>query len=512
MSVPLAQSLCELSRETGRQLGVTIDRRGRVLHVIVGNHEKLFIPDLGRARAGRSRFRGIRLVHTHLRDEPLTDDDFTDLARLRLDLIAAIGVSQEGRPATLYHTHLMPEGSDEPVAEPYVGTVHDDSLDFHGFIEELEAEFGRAVGVIETEGQVRAIAVHVAVGRGNLEPELSLKELGELAATAGVALVDSITQRRPRFDPKYVMGRGKLDQVLLRAMQLDAELLIFDQNLLPAQVRAIGEVTDMAVIDRTQLILDIFAGRAHTREGKLAVELAQLKYRLPRLAGSGTALSRLMGGIGGRGPGESKLEIDRRRCRERIHRLSRELDRCAVQRKNRRSRRQSREVPIVALVGYTNAGKSTLFNTLTKSTVLTEDKLFATLDTTTRRLRFPEDREVIFADTVGFIRDLPQDLVSAFKATLEELHEADLLLHVVDVADPQMAEQVDSVERILDDMELLHKPRLMVLNKVDLLGEAEAENVATLHDGYGVSALDRPTTRPLLSAIETQLWRAARAG
>ncbi len=509
VSPPLAQTLCELSRDVGRQIGVTIDRNGRVRHVIVGDADQLFIPDLGRARAGEGRFRGIRLVHTHLRDEPLTQDDVTDLVRLRLDLIAAIGVSSEGRPATLYHTHMLPAGSDAPAAEQTAGSVHDQQVDFVEFIAALEDEFSRTTtGAVETEGRDRAIAVHVSVP-GEPDPQASLRELSELAATANVVIVDALVQRRPRFDPKYVMGKGKLDELLLRTMQMDCELVIFDQNLTPNQVRAIADVTDVKVIDRSQLILDIFARRAHTREGKLAVELAQLKYMLPRLAHKTTAYSRLMGGIGGRGPGETKLEIDRRRARDRINWIAKKLENAAVQRKNRRSKRSQRDVPVVAIVGYTNAGKSTLFNAVTQSDVFVEDQLFATLDVTSRRLRFPEDREVVLVDTVGFIRDLPDDLVSAFKATLEELDDADLLLHVVDIADPRMREQIESVDRILGEMELLDKPRITVLNKIDLLDAGIAENLCRQHGAFGVSALDRRTARPLMEAIESRLWQDA---
>ncbi|MCA9539863.1 MAG: GTPase HflX, partial [Myxococcales bacterium] len=359
------------------------------------------------------------------------------------------------------------------------------------------------------EGRTRAIAVHVSLPDDDIEPADALRELSELAHSAGVVIVDALVQRKPRMDPKYVMGKGKLDELLLRTMQLDCELVIFDQPLSPNQVRAIADATDVKVIDRSQLILDIFAQRAHTHEGKLAVELAQLKYLLPRLAHKTTAFSRLMGGIGGRGPGETKLEMDRRRVRDRIVWIARQLEQAEVQRRTRRGRRSARSVPVVAIVGYTNAGKSTLFNAVTQSEVLTEDKLFATLDVTTRRLRFPEDRELVIIDTVGFIRDLPEDLISAFKATLEEAHEADLLLHVIDIADPRMREQIASVERILAELDLLDKPRLRVLNKVDLLEPAVAENICRLHEAFGVSALERATLRPLLMAMESRLWQKA---
>ena len=508
VSVPLAQSLCELSGEIGRQVGLMLDRGGRVVHVILGEPDRIFVPEPGRARAGRSRFRGVRLVHTHLRGEPLTRDDLTDLRRLQLDLIAAIGVSPEGRPTYVEYSHLLPLGHEPPHAAPIRTTVQalaDGGLSFEAFISGLEDEFARSTsGAIETAGQLRAIAVHVSTGEADTND--SLTELAELATTAGVTLVDKLVQRRKELDPKYLIGKGKLDELLLRSMQLDCELIIFDQDLSPHQVRSIADATDVKVIDRSQLILDIFARRAHTREGKLQVELAQLKYTLPRLAHKTTALSRLMGGIGGRGPGETKLETDRRRARDRITRLEREIGQLAVHRQTLRQRRMDREVPVVAIVGYTNAGKSTLFNAITTSAVLTEDKLFATLDTTTRRLRFPRDRELVISDTVGFIRDLPADLVTAFKATLEELHQADLLLHVIDIADPRRDRHIESVLSILDELGLSGKPRLDVFNKTDRVPPDFAENLCREQNALGLSALNRESTRPLLAELEARLW------
>ncbi|MES1208423.1 MAG: GTPase HflX, partial [Pseudomonadota bacterium] len=338
-------------------------------------------------------------------------------------------------------------------------------------------------------------------------------ELRELCRTAGVRVMGVVEQHRPEPDPKYLVGRGKLEQVLIRAMQLDANALIFDPDLTPVQAHAIADFTDLKVIDRTMLILDIFAQRAKSRDGKLQVELAQLRYRLPRLHEKNTMMSRLTGGIGGRGPGETKLEENRRRARERIHRLEKEIDRYGEQRAGRRAERVRRGLPLVAIVGYTNAGKSTLLNTLTGSEVLAENKLFATLDPTTRRLRFPREREIILADTVGFIRDLPQDLARAFRATLEELDQADLLVHVVDASDPAHEQQIAAVEKILGELGLAETPRLLVWNKVDLLSPVEQ---AQLPRGEGkrpavlVSAQDRDSTGPLLDAIEDALWREGR--
>ncbi|HEX3697777.1 MAG TPA: GTPase HflX [Polyangia bacterium] len=511
-STELGTYLCTVSREIERQVGVLINRRGDIEHVFVGDASRLNLPELGRLRVGRGRFRGLRLVHTHLRNEPLTRDDLVDLALLRLDLVAAIGVTPDGRTADLHVAHLLPpvEGG-QPwrllPSEPF----HRSSLDAVAMIEALEEEFERvAPSAVATDGRDRALLVIVDVRHKKTGVPMSLggrvDELKELCHTAGVRVMGVVEQRRADPDPKYLVGRGKLEEVLIRAMQLDANVLIFDPDLTPGQAHAIADFTDIKVIDRTMLILDIFAQRAKSRDGKLQVELAQLRYRLPRLHEKNTMMSRLTGGIGGRGPGETKLEENRRRARERINRLEREIERFSTQRAGRRAERGRRGLPIVAIVGYTNAGKSTLLNTLTASDVLAEDKLFATLDPTTRRLRFPREREIIIADTVGFIRDLPPDLAAAFRATLEELDEADLLLHVVDAADPDNEQQIAAVERILTDLGLAETPRLLVMNKIDRL-EPGAPLPAP---GIPAAAVDRTTLGPLLAAIEFALWKEGR--
>ena len=343
--------------------------------------------------------------------------------------------------------------------------------------------------------------------QGSQDNSNRVHELRELCRTAGLEVVDVAVQRRPEADPRYLIGRGKLEDVLVRAMQFDASVLIFDPDLSPGQAHAITAFTDLKVIDRTILILDIFAQRARSRDAKLQVELAQLRYRLPRLQEENTMMSRLVGGIGGRGPGETKLEIGRRRARERLHRLEKDIEETRRQRQGRRAAREGRGLPLVAIVGYTNSGKSTLLNSLTGSEVLVEDKLFATLDPTTRRLRFPRERELILADTVGFIRDLPQDLAQAFHATLEELDGADLLLHVVDAADADRDAHITAVERILGDLELAETPRLLVYNKVDRLLPEEKSILEADGRNLAISALDRKTILPLLVAMESALWR-----
>jgi GTP-binding protein HflX len=367
----------------------------------------------------------------------------------------------------------------------------------------LERRRGETVDLSDTREKALLISVSQA-SRSALEE--SLLALGELARTADVVVLDRVVQRPRQLNPNYLMGEGKIKEVAIRALQLGATLLIFDQELSPVQARSLAAITDLKVIDRTQLILDIFARRAHTLDGKVQVELAQLKYILPRLLGKGTAMSRLMGGIGGRGPGETKLETDRRRIRDRISRLEKQLEHLSRGRRQRRQRRVRAGVPIVSIVGYTNAGKSTLLNALTQSQVLTEDLLFATLDTATRRLRFPMEREVIITDTVGFIRQLPKNLIGAFKATLEELEDADLLLHVVDLANPDFEERIKAVEKILTDLDLDGIPRRLVFNKIDLVDPAETAALARRFEAIPVSSLHRGSFRPLLAELQRRFW------
>ena len=496
-SPELARALTERSAETGRQVGVLINRRGQIEYVIVGDAGKIELPDLGRGRAGLGRLRGLRLVHTHLRGEPLTRDDLVDLAMLRLDLVAAIGVEDGGLPGTVHLAHVLPDVPSRSIGEQTLWETlppvrfHDLDLDFEHLVESLEEQIARSSRLRAPGAKNRAVLVSVSAGPRR-DAEESMEELKELARTAGVTVLDVMLQTR-RPDPRTLLGSGKLEELNLRAMQYGAELIVFDQDLTPSQLNAIADATELKVLDRTQLILDIFAQRAKSRDGKLQVELAQLRHRLPRLRGKGDAMSRLAGGIGGRGPGETKLEEDRRRLRERIHRLERDLEAIAVSRAMRRKQRGRKELPVVSIVGYTNAGKSTLLSALTGTPAYADDLLFATLDPASRRLRFPRDREVIVTDTVGFIRDLPPDLMAAFRATLEELEDADLLLHVVDVSDPRFEEQMQAVDAILEELAVERVPKLVVFNKTDRLGNGSEwlSSLCRRHHGVAVSALRR---------------------
>jgi len=481
-----------------------VNRAGSITHVIVGDARGIFIPALEGYPLGRRALRGLRLIHTHLNEESLTQDDLTDLALLRLDLVAAIGV-RNGLPGNISVAHLMPDGIKpfEIIESP---DFYAFDFDFMPFIESLEDEMDRNRVFSPDDKRERAILVSVST-MPKYAQEDSLEELKELAQSSNVLVLDTVIQRPKEINPRYLMGEGKIKELVINALSKGATLLIFDQELSPSQVKAITEITELKVIDRSQLILDIFARRAHSRDGKVQVELAQLKYRLPRLTGKGTAMSRLMGGIGGRGPGEMKLEIDRRRVRDRIALLEKELNSLSQARRQRKQRRVGTGIPIVSIVGYTNAGKSTLLNSLTRSYVFVEDKLFATLDTASRRLRFPKERDVIVTDTVGFIRDLPKDLMVAFRATLEELEDADLLLHLVDVSSPRFEQHIVSVVNILGDLALDAKPRILVFNKTDRIGNEQARNLAVRFNAVTLSALDPSTFGPLLRTIENHIWQ-----
>ncbi|MBW1675451.1 MAG: GTPase HflX [Deltaproteobacteria bacterium] len=508
VSPELSKAISQLSFEIRRQIGLLIDRQGWITHVMVGNHQAIVIPNLEKYRSGGGRLKGLRCVHTHLQHEPLTQDDLMDLALLKLDLMAAITIDKEGRPDYIHAAHLLTEGINGqnwqmlPPLPPW-----DPDIDCQALIRSLESEFARKAQSQKVKRKwERALLVSVTTAPRRVAED-SMIELRELAESSNIAVADTVIQHRQKIGPRFLMGEGKLSQLVILALQKGADLLIFDQELNPSQVRSITDLTDMRVIDRTQLILDIFAQRARSREGKIQVELAQLKYLLPRLVGKGTAMSRLTGGIGGRGPGETKLEVDRRRVRDRIGHLEKLLREIQKQRGQRRARRNKRGLPVISIIGYTNAGKSTLLNTLTKSSVLAESRLFATLDPTSKRKKFPKDVEVIITDTVGFIRQLPEELITAFRATLEELEDANLLLHVIDISNPRFADQIKSVERILESLHLDRIPVLRVLNKQDRVGPVTVKKLTRTLDAVAISANDEQTLTPLLDQMELHIRR-----
>lgn len=562
-----AKELAALSRLIARQIGLLINRQGKVELAIVGDAHGILIPTLARERSA-GRLRGIRLLHTHLTDSALSNEDLMDLLFLRLDSIGVLTVDEFGSPLHFQSAHLLPAlisdesyihdtgktdkirkqleylgGNQEtnknlqaedidfiltqnlynaPPEKPKTKTGSPsvpyhvteffawdkNPLDLSAEIEAVEEEFARLMrGSRSTENTKnppkydangslgtfqagsRSVLVSVSKAPKTIQ-ERNLAELAELAGTAGLNVAGSLIQRVTSINPRQILSQNKLAELEVIALQGHAGIIIFDGELSPAQLQNLAELTERKVLDRTQLILDIFAQHAKTGAGKLQVEMAQLKYTQPRLVGKNRAMDRLMGGIGGRGPGETKLETDRRRIKDRIAKIKIELEKLKKQRQANRAKRSRRDLPTAALVGYTNAGKSTLLNKLTKSEVLAENKLFATLDPTTRRLRFPEDHEIVLADTVGFIRDLPKELMEAFRATLEELNEADMLIHVLDASHPEMEQQLESVEKILEELGLSDIPRILLLNKWDNIPKnAQAPLLERFSDAFPVSAL-----------------------
>ena len=499
----LTRDFCRLSHEINRQIGLLINRQGKIAFVIAGSFNEIVIPETHDYRSAPDRLKGLRCVHTHLKNEPLTQDDLTDLALLRLDFMAAVTVRNDGDPHLVHMAHILPKSSD---GAPYtvLDPVHPHELDMGclDLINALESElaFSKSAYHAGTDRE-RALLINVSQTSRN-SAKASLMELTDLAESCGIEVLATFIQQQRSRSTNTFIGTGKIKELTIFALQKGATLIIFDQELSPAQIRTITDKIDIKVIDRTQLILDIFAQRAQSREGKLQVELAQLKYILPRLVYKNTAMSRLTGGIGGRGPGETKLEINRRRIRDRIVQLEKSLDQVRQHRFMQKAKRQKNLVPVVSIVGYTNSGKSTLLNTLTKSRVMAENRLFATLDPTSRRLKFPRDVEVIITDTVGFIKDLPNELQVAFRATLEELENADLLLHVIDISNPRYCQQMESVRHILADLDLDTIPVLYVLNKKDLLPPEDLENITARIDGIAISAIDDATLSPLIDHIQ----------
>lgn len=549
--IETAKALCEISSLINRQVGLIIDRKGVTIFVLVGDSRRLVIPVLTRfgQKGASNRLRGVRLVHTHLTKEGLTRDDYTDLALLRLDVISVLHFDNIGTPTNIQTAHLLPYNPTVGEGELPAGVTSSEHLyhtfdqnpyhlqdDFLLFVQEIEADLERWARVQPTakgaggvgggrkgspsatlqgkgkgsheEGYSRGIsAVLIGVYRNRREVDPAMDELRQLAVSAGLEVKSMHYQVRPAVHPSYIMGPGKLSDVVIEALHQGAELLIFDNDLTPTQLKSIANFTELKIIDRSQTILDIFAQRAQTDEGKVRVELAQLKYMLPHLVGMGDALSRLAGGIGTRGPGESKLETDRRRAQTRISILTKRLKVVEKSRQESRKARVASGIPTVSIVGYTNAGKSTLLNALTNSKIYADQRAFATLSTYSRRIRFPEDKEVIITDTVGFIRNMPPNLLGAFRSTINEIADSDLYIHLVDGSSPNYMQAIHAVNTVLHDLELDDTTTLLVFNKIDIVSEEQRNAISESHpDALTVSSLDRKTFDTMLEHIYYHLF------
>jgi len=508
ISFDLAKYITGLSLDLNRQIGLLIDRQNIVRFVVVGTNKEIVIPILKRFGLIPGKLRGLRLVHTHLYGEDFTDDDITDLALLRLDSLSILHFSENGEPEKLKTAYLLPPNPENKIYDILPETsIHNQIEDYISFISSLEKEMQEKSQVLKNNNPFPS-AILVGIYPSKKEASDKMAELKELTESAMLMVLDTYTQIKQEIHPKYVIGPGRLKEILIKAMQLSTDFLIFDNILSPAQAKNISDMTELKILDRAQLILDIFARRAKSNEGKLRVELAQLKHILPRLSVRDDSLSRLTGGIGGRGPGETKLEIDRRRINDRIAFLSKKLKEIERVRVTQKSRRIKNKLPIVSIIGYTNAGKSTLLNALTNSDIFADNLMFATLDTSSKRLRFPKEREVIITDTVGFIRDLPENLKGAFKSTLEELRDSDLLLHVIDISNDNFEKHISSVNNILDELGLGDKPRVMVFNKVDKVNDELIENIKNFYpEAIFISALNRKSFDILLDEIQLVLFK-----
>lgn len=516
LNTELAMRMADVTDFINREVSVYLSRSGQVLAVAVGNDQSVELPPV-EGRRGTSRLSGVRCVHTHPNGNPnLSGVDISALKNNRFDAMVAIGVTSPNFSESVL-TFGMITGIDDN--EQY-------EMECYGTLTPTEAEgifFPNLVATVErildkqsgsaslAQGTERAIIVGMEYGGGasiiGWSAEDSLEELKQLADTAGAEVVARFLQKRPKPDPAFFIGRGKVQELALYVQQENVDLCIFDDELSPAQQRNIEQAMGVRVLDRTALILDIFAQRAHTNEGKLQVELAQLQYTLPRIMGKGLSLSRLGGGIGTRGPGETKLEVDRRRIRDRIAYIKGCISKVKNVRTLQRSGRAKASVPTVSLVGYTNAGKSTLLNTLTNSDIYAQDQLFATLDPTTRQLELPNKQQAILTDTVGFIQRLPHQLVAAFQSTLEEVVEADVLLHVIDVSHELYKEQANAVYHVLEELGAKDKTIITVYNKIDKLpeGSALAERLAKEENSICISAKARLNLDGLLALIAENL-------
>lgn len=507
--------MCRISENINKEILVYINRRGRVVDVAVGDNNTVSLEALSEKRDANG-LSGIRCIHTHPGgDAALSSVDVTALLNLKFDAMVAVSY-EAGEPSEFSFGYVKVENG-KIGNEVYIEGIYPvedlENINFLAMIQDIESQIYNTTHEITSDRKERVILVGITTN-DLYSPEESLNELKELVETAGGEVVYKVIQNKSDIDTAYFIGSGKAREIALLRQSIMADTVAFDDELSGAQVRNLEDILGCKVIDRTTLILDIFAQRAMSREGKIQVELAQLKYRLPRLSGLGKVLSRMGGGIGSKGPGEKKLEIDRRHIRSRIQDLESELKAIKKTRDVQRERRKANEVPVVSIAGYTNAGKSTLRNKLCSMTgvdkekVLEANMLFATLDTTTRIVELPSGKDVLVSDTVGFIRKLPHDLVDAFKSTLEEVLYSDLILHVVDASNKNAVAQIETVNSVLKDIGAEDKKTLLVLNKIDAASE---ENLAVLRSKYEnhieVSARENINLERLLELVEKEIYK-----
>lgn len=514
VSQELAVKLADITEYINREISVYITRSGQIIEIAVGDNATVELPSFS-GRRGAGRLSGIRCIHTHPGGNPyLSGVDISALKNNKYDAMVAIGVaSPDFTQSTLTFGLITGIDSNENYTSECYGpyTIEEtENINFVNIVSTIERILDKQTGTASLQVMSeRAILIGMEWGRNDSlwTVDDSLEELKQLADTAGATVIKKFIQKRPKPDPAFFIGRGKVQELALYAQQENIDLCIFDDELSPAQQRNIESVMGIRILDRTALILDIFAQRARTNEGKLQVELAQLQYTLPRIMGKGLMLSRLGGGIGTRGPGETKLEVDRRRIRDRIAFIKDQIEKVKAVRSLHRSKRKKNNVFEVSLVGYTNAGKSTLLNTLTNSDIYAKDQLFATLDPTTRQLTLPNKQEIIITDTVGFIQRLPHQLIAAFRSTLEVVTEADLLVHVIDVSHELYKEQAAAVHEVLKEIGAETKPVITVYNKIDKLPPDSklADRLALEEDTVCISAAKKLNLETLQQMIELHL-------